>query len=77
MPVQSPDGRDRHALVSTHDGDWDSVPDTDGTLSLLLVALHVARQPDRGPRGVPRDPVPRPGPGQVPSIGVTEAEVER
>ena len=48
MPMQSPDGRDRHALVSTHDGDWDSVPDADGTLSALLVALHVARHPDRG-----------------------------
>jgi hypothetical protein len=34
MPQQSPDGRERHALVSTHDGDWDSVPDVDGTLSL-------------------------------------------
>jgi hypothetical protein len=34
IPAQSPDGRDRHALVSTHDGDWDSVPDTDKTLSL-------------------------------------------
>lgn len=34
MPPQSPDGRERHALVSTHDGDWDSVPDVGGTLSL-------------------------------------------
>ena len=45
MPVQSPDGRDRHALVSTHDGDWDSVPDTDGTLSLYSsrCTLHDTR----------------------------------
>lgn len=45
MPLQSPDGRDRHALVSTHDGDWDSVPDKDGTLSLYSsrCTLHDTR----------------------------------
>ena len=45
MPTDSPDGRDRHALVSTHDGDWDSVPDTDGTLSLYSsrCTLHDTR----------------------------------
>jgi hypothetical protein len=45
MPTNSPDGRDRHALVSTHDGDWDSVPDTDGTLSLYSsrCTLHDTR----------------------------------
>jgi hypothetical protein len=45
LPAQSPDGRDRHALVSTHDGDWDSVPDTDGTLSLYSsrCTLHDTR----------------------------------
>ena len=45
MPEQSLDGRDRHALVSTHDGDWDSVPDTDGTLSLYSsrCTLHDTR----------------------------------
>jgi hypothetical protein len=50
MPVDSPDDRDRHALVSTHDGDWDSVPDTDGTLSLYLArcTLHDTRTLDRG-----------------------------
>ncbi len=50
MPDQSPDGRDRHALVSTHDGDWDSVPDTDGTLSLYgsRCTLHDTRAVARG-----------------------------
>ncbi|PVG80867.1 hypothetical protein DDE18_21025 [Nocardioides gansuensis] len=45
MPAESPDGRERHALVSTHDGDWDSVPDTDGTLSLYSsrCTLHDTR----------------------------------
>ncbi len=45
MPVASPDGRDRHALVSTHDGDWDSVPDTVGTLPLYAArcTLHDTR----------------------------------
>jgi hypothetical protein len=45
MPAESPDRRERHALVSTHDGDWDSVPDTDGTLSLYSsrCTLHDTR----------------------------------
>jgi hypothetical protein len=45
MPPESPDGRERHALVSTHDGDWDSVPDTDRTLSLYSsrCTLHDTR----------------------------------
>lgn len=46
MPQRSPDGRARHALVSTHDGDWDSVPDEDGTLSLYALprcTLHDTR----------------------------------
>lgn len=45
MPAESPDGRERHALVSTHDGDWDSVPDTEGTLSLYAsrCTLHDTR----------------------------------
>lgn len=51
MPEQSPDGRERHALVSTHDGDWDSVPDQDGTLShyaLPRCTLHDTRTVDLG-----------------------------
>jgi hypothetical protein len=51
MPEQSPDGRDRHALVSTHDGDWDSVPDEIGTLSLYKqprCVLHDTRTVARG-----------------------------
>jgi hypothetical protein len=50
MPVQSPDGRERHALVSTHDGDWDSVPDEEGTLSLYepRCTLHDTRDVARG-----------------------------
>lgn len=45
MPAESPDGRERHALVSTHDGDWESVPDTEGTLSLYSsrCTLHDTR----------------------------------
>lgn len=51
MPQQSPDGRERHALVSTHDGDWDSIPDVDGTLSLYQpprCTLHDTRTVGRG-----------------------------
>ncbi|MET0860821.1 MAG: hypothetical protein ABW091_07320, partial [Microbacterium sp.] len=51
MPQQSPDGRERHALVSTHDGDWDNVPDVDGTLSLYTPPrcnLHDTRTVARG-----------------------------
>jgi beta-lactamase superfamily II metal-dependent hydrolase len=33
FPQASPDGRQRHAVVSTHDDDWDSVPNPD-TLAL-------------------------------------------
>lgn len=50
MPTTSPDGRDRHALVSTHDGDWDSVPDADETLPLYSsrCTLHDTRTVARG-----------------------------
>jgi hypothetical protein len=50
LPELSDDGRERHALVSTHDGDWDSVPDTDGTLSLYSsrCTLHDTRGIDAG-----------------------------
>ena len=50
MPIESPGGRDRHALVSTHDGDWDNVPDMDGTLSLYSsrCTLHDTRTVARG-----------------------------
>jgi hypothetical protein len=50
MPMQSPDGRNRHALVSTHDGDWDSVPDADVTLPLYSArcTLHDTRSIPRG-----------------------------
>ena len=49
IPPQSHDGRPRHALVSTHDGDWDSVPDRD-TLSVYAsrCILHDTRQAERG-----------------------------
>ena len=50
MPLQSPDLRNRHALESTHDGDWDSVPDTEGTLSLYSsrCTLHDTRTVPHG-----------------------------
>ena len=50
MPVDSPDGRDRHALVSTHNGDWDSVPDDEVTLPLYSsrCILHDTRDIKRG-----------------------------
>ncbi|WP_159081532.1 ComEC/Rec2 family competence protein [Nocardioides sediminis] len=50
MPAQSPDGRERHALVSTHDGDWDSVPDAEGTLALYSsrCLLHDTRSVAHG-----------------------------
>lgn len=50
MPVQCPDGRERHALVSTHDGDWDSVPDAEGTLALYSArcTLHDTRSVAHG-----------------------------
>jgi hypothetical protein len=50
MPLDSPDGRDRHALVSTHIGDWESVPDEEVTLPLYSsrCTLHDTRTVDRG-----------------------------
>ncbi len=50
LPPDSPDGRERHALLSTHDGDWDSVPDTEGTLSLYSsrCELHDTRTVPHG-----------------------------
>ena len=50
MPPDSPDGRDRHALVSTHAGDWVSVPDEVGTLALYSsrCTLHDTRDVARG-----------------------------
>ena len=49
LPPVSPDGRPRHAVVSTHDGSWDSVPDTD-TLATYAsrVTLHDTRDVPRG-----------------------------
>ncbi|MFZ1411568.1 MAG: hypothetical protein WAS07_08925 [Micropruina sp.] len=49
MPPTSHDGRERHALVSTHDGDWDSVPDTDtlGAFSSRCT-LHDTRTAEPG-----------------------------
>jgi hypothetical protein len=49
MPPVSPDGRARHAVVSTHDGDWDSVPDPP-TLAFYSsrCELHDTRTVDRG-----------------------------
>jgi beta-lactamase superfamily II metal-dependent hydrolase len=48
MPPASPDGRPRHAVVSTHDGDWDSVPDLD------TLATYAARCTVHDTRTVPR-----------------------
>jgi hypothetical protein len=50
LPARSPDGRERHALVSTHDGDWDSVPDAEGTLALYSsrCVLHDTRSVAHG-----------------------------
>ena len=44
MPPVAPDGRPRHALVCTHVGDWDSVPDDD-TLAVYAgrARLHDTR----------------------------------
>ncbi len=49
MPPESPDGRERHAVVSTHDGDWDSVPDPP-TLATYRgrCTLHDTRDVPRG-----------------------------
>ncbi|MEV6268216.1 hypothetical protein AB0L64_13645 [Kribbella sp. NPDC051936] len=49
LPMASDDGRDRHALVSTHDDDWPSVPDDD-TLKLYgsRATLHDTRKIARG-----------------------------
>jgi beta-lactamase superfamily II metal-dependent hydrolase len=51
LPVASHDGRERHAIVSTHDDDWPSVPDQP-TLDLYeqRATLHDTR---RMPRGSP------------------------
>ncbi len=48
MPPASPDGRPRHAVVSTHDGDWDSVPDPP------TLATYAARCELHDTRTVPR-----------------------
>ena len=45
LPLVAPDGRPRHAVVSTHDDDWDSVPDTD-TLDAVSQPVHAGRHPD-------------------------------
>ncbi len=49
MPPVSPDGRPRHAVVSTHDGSWDSVPDP-ATLATYAsrCELHDTREVERG-----------------------------
>ena len=51
LPQQSPDGRARHALVSTHDGDWDSVPDDD---TLDVYSGRCTMHDTRTWRGAPR-----------------------
>ena len=48
MPPAAPDGRPRHALVCTHVGDWDSVPDGD------TLAVYSARATLHDTRDVPR-----------------------
>ena len=50
LPPTTHDGRARHALVSTHDGDWDSVPDEDATLPRYAArcTVHDTREVDRG-----------------------------
>lgn len=49
MPPVSPDDRPRHAVVSTHDGDWDSVPDPRTLASYSSrCELHDTRTVDRG-----------------------------
>ena len=49
MPPESPDGRPRHAVVSTQDGDWDSVPEVE-TLATYSsrCTLHDTRTVARG-----------------------------
>ncbi len=49
LPAAPPDPRPRHAIVSTHDEDWDSVPDPD-TLDLYRAraTLHDTRSVARG-----------------------------
>ena len=51
FPESSPDAKARHAVVSTHDDDWDSVPDGD-TLDLYRsrddCELHDTRDVDEG-----------------------------
>ena len=48
LPPDAPDGRERHALLSSHDGDWDGVPDEE------TVALYAARCQLHDTRSVPR-----------------------
>jgi beta-lactamase superfamily II metal-dependent hydrolase len=49
MPAVAPDSRPRHAVVSTHDGNWESVPDRD-TLATYSsrCTLHDTRDVPRG-----------------------------
>ncbi len=50
LPATAPDGRERHARVSsTHDGDWESVPN-DETLRTYAsrCQLHDTRDVERG-----------------------------
>jgi len=59
MPPVSPDDRDRHALVSTHDGDWASVPDEKRTLPLYAARceLHDTRTAEEGALPYPARPL--------------------
>jgi hypothetical protein len=49
MPPVAPDDRPRHAILSTHDSDWDGVPDGD-TIALYAgrCTVHDTRQIARG-----------------------------
>ncbi|TCC54271.1 hypothetical protein E0H73_39675 [Kribbella pittospori] len=49
LPTADDDGRERHAIVSTHDHDWPSIPDED-TLKLYRdrATLHDTREVARG-----------------------------
>ena len=40
LPPVAPDGRERHALLSSHDGDWDGVPDEE-TLAVYAARCQV------------------------------------
>ena len=50
LPPVGHDDRERHALVSTHDGDWESVPDEEGTLARYAerCTVHDTREVERG-----------------------------